>query len=53
MQTVDANSTVFASVGGFWHSATASTTITHSLSNAARVMPWRASTPSTSRSSAR
>ena len=36
MQTVDANSTVFASVDGFWHSATASTTITHSLSNAAR-----------------
>ena len=36
LQTIDANDSVFASVNGFWHSATASTTITHSLSNAAR-----------------
>ncbi len=36
LQSIDANDTVFASVDGFWHSATSSTTITHSLSNAAR-----------------
>ena len=36
LQTIDANDSLFASVDGFWHSAKASTTIDHSLSNAAR-----------------
>ena len=36
MQSIDANQTVFASVNGFWHSATSGTNISDTLGDAAR-----------------